>query len=92
LALADRLLADGSEFAEVGIDEAATEALMAAAPDLLAALERVLAHGERLDLYYERGEDVEAVKQARAAIGKATQADGHRSLANRLLDDSGALS
>jgi len=44
---------------------------MVAAPDLLAALERVLAHGERGNLYTARGEDAEVVNQARAAIAKA---------------------
>ena len=57
-----------------GIDEQTTEAnasLIAAAPDLLEALERLLTHGERGNLYYERGEDAEVVNQARAAIAKA---------------------
>ena len=50
-----------------GLDEETTEAnawLIAAAPDLLAALERILARTER-------GEDAKVVEQARAAIGKA---------------------
>jgi hypothetical protein len=57
-----------------GLDEQTTEAnasLIAAAPDLLAALEQLLDHGERRNLYYERGEDAEVVGQARAAIAKA---------------------
>jgi hypothetical protein len=32
---------------------------------------RLLTHGERGNLYYERGEDAEVVNQARAAIAKA---------------------
>ena len=44
--------------------------LIAAAPDLLAALERVLEHGEQLNLYTARGEDAEVGNQARAAIAK----------------------
>ena len=44
---------------------------MVAAPDLLAALERMLAHGERGNLHTARGEDAEVVNQARAAIAKA---------------------
>jgi hypothetical protein len=39
--------------------------------NLLEALERVLEHGERFNLYYERGEDAELLKQVRAAIAKA---------------------
>ena len=46
--------------------------LTAAAPDLLAALERILARLEMLNLFIERGEDAKVVEQARAAIGKAT--------------------
>jgi hypothetical protein len=62
-----------------GLDEQTTEAnasLMAAAPDLLAALERVLEHGEPLNLYHERSEDAEVVNQARAAIAKAKGQSG----------------
>jgi hypothetical protein len=44
----------------------------AAAPDLLAALERILARVETLNLFTERGEEAKVVEQARAAIGKAT--------------------
>ena len=58
-----------------GLDEETTEAnawLIAAAPDLLAALERILARVETLDLFTERGEEAKVVEQARAAIGKAT--------------------
>ena len=44
---------------------------MAAAPDLLAALDRVLEPGEGLNVYTARGEDAEVVNQARAAIVKA---------------------
>ena len=58
-----------------GLDEETTEAnawLIAAAPDLLAALERILARLEMLNLFIERGEDAKVVEQARAAIGKAT--------------------
>jgi hypothetical protein len=56
------------------LDEQTTKAnasLMAAAPDLLAALERILELGERANRFYERGEDGEVVRQARAAIQKA---------------------
>jgi len=49
---------------------------MAAAPDLLAVLERVLKHGERGNFYTARGEDAEAVNQARAAIAKAKGQSG----------------
>ena len=62
-----------------GLNEQTTEAnasLMAVAPDLLSALERVLEHGERLNLYHERGEDAEMVNQARAAIAKAKGQSG----------------
>ena len=58
-----------------GLDEETTQAnawLIAAAPDLLAALERILARLEMLNLFIERGEDAKVVEQARAAIGKAT--------------------
>ena len=58
-----------------GLDEETTEAnarLIAAAPDLLAALERILARVETLNLFTERGEEAKVVEQARAAIGKAT--------------------
>jgi hypothetical protein len=58
-----------------GLDEEATGAnawLIAAAPDLLAALERTLARVETLNLFTERGEEAKVVEQARAAIGKAT--------------------
>ena len=58
-----------------GLDEETTQAnawLTAAAPDLLAALERILARLEMLNLFIERGEDAKVVEQARAAIGKAT--------------------
>ena len=54
------------------LDGETTEAnawLIAAAPDLLAALERILA---RLEMLIERGEDAKVVEQTRAAIGKAT--------------------
>jgi hypothetical protein len=64
-----------TEHVEVrGLDHRTTEAnasLIAAAPDLLAALERILEHGQRRKLYYARGEDAEVVGQARAAIAKA---------------------
>jgi hypothetical protein len=58
-----------------GLDGETTEAnawLIAAAPDLLAALERILARVETLNLFTGRGEDTKVVEQARAAIGKAT--------------------
>ena len=58
-----------------GLDEETTQAnawLIAAAPDLLAALERILARLEMLNLFIERDEDAKVVEQARAAIGKAT--------------------
>ena len=58
-----------------GLDEETTEAnarLIAAAPDLLATLEQVLARVETLNLFTERGEEAKVVEQARAAIGKAT--------------------
>jgi len=58
-----------------GLDAEATEAnawLIAAAPDLLAALERTLARVETLNLFTERGEEAKVAEQARAAIGKAT--------------------
>jgi hypothetical protein len=65
-----------SEHIEVrGLDEETTEAnawLIGAAPDLLAALERIPARVETLNLFSERGEEAKVVKQARAAIGKAT--------------------
>jgi hypothetical protein len=57
------------------LDEETTESnawLIAAAPDLLAALERILARVETLNLFTERGEEAKVVEQARAAIGKAT--------------------
>jgi hypothetical protein len=57
-----------------GLDEKTTEAnawLMAAAPDLLAALERILEHGEWGNL-----KDAEVVNQARAAITKAKGQSG----------------
>ena len=75
----DLLIAEvngSTEHIEVrGLDEETTEAnawLIAAAPDLLAALERILARLEMLNLFIERGEDAKVVEQARAAIGKAT--------------------
>jgi hypothetical protein len=49
--------------------------LVAAAPDLLAALERMLEHGEQLNLYTARGEDADVVEQARAAVKKARRND-----------------
>jgi hypothetical protein len=49
--------------------------LIAAAPDMLAALERILEHGERLNLYTGRGEDADVVEQARAAVNKARRND-----------------
>jgi hypothetical protein len=49
--------------------------LIAAAPDLLAALERMLEHGERLNLDTARGEDADVVEQARAAVKKARRND-----------------
>jgi len=58
-----------------GLDEETTEAnawLIAAAPDLLAALERILARVETLNLLTERGEEAKMAEQARAAISKAT--------------------
>jgi hypothetical protein len=58
-----------------GLDEETTEAnawLIAAAPDLLAALERILARVETLNLFTERGEDAKVLEQVSAAIGKAT--------------------
>ena len=65
-----------TEHVEVqGLDGETTEAnawLIAAAPDLLAALERILARLEMLNLFIERGEDAKVVEQARAAIGNAT--------------------
>ena len=68
-------LSGSTEHIEIrGLDEQTTAAkasLMAAAPDLLAALERVLEHGEWLNVYTARGEDAEVVNQARAAIVKA---------------------
>ena len=57
-----------------GIDEQTTEAnasLIAAAPDLLEALERLLEHGERHNMYHEAGKDADIVNQARSAIAKA---------------------
>jgi hypothetical protein len=57
-----------------GLDAETTEAntwLIAAAPDLLAALERILARVETLNLFTEHGEDAKVVEQACAAIGKA---------------------
>ena len=75
----DLLIAEvtgSTEHIEVrGLDEETTQAnawLIAAAPDLLAALERILARLEMLNLFIERGEDAKVVEQARAAIGKAT--------------------
>ena len=74
----DLLIAEvegSTEHIEVrGLDEETTQAnawLIAAAPDLLAALERILAV-ETLNLFTQRGEDAKVVEQARAAIGKAT--------------------
>jgi hypothetical protein len=71
----DLLIAEvtaSTEHIEVrGLDEETTQAnawLIAAAPDLLAALERILA---RLEMLIERGEDAKVVEQTRAAIGKA---------------------
>jgi hypothetical protein len=68
-------LSGSTEHIEIrGLDEQTTAAkasLMAAAPDLLAALERVLEHGEWLNVYTARGEVAEVVNQARAAIVKA---------------------
>jgi hypothetical protein len=58
-----------------GLDEETTEAnawFIAAAPDLLAALERILGRVEALNLFTERGEEAKVVEQARAAIGKET--------------------
>jgi hypothetical protein len=57
-----------------GLDGETTEAnawLIAAAPDLLAALERILARVETLNLFTEHGEDAKVVEQARSAIAKA---------------------
>jgi hypothetical protein len=74
----DLLIAEvngSTEHIEVrGLDEETTEAnawLIAAAPDLLAALERILARVETLNLFTERGEDAKLVEQGCAAIGKA---------------------
>ena len=75
----DLLIAEvngSTEHIEVrGLDEETTEAnawLIAAAPDLLAALERILARVETLNPFTERGEEAKVVEQASAAIGKAT--------------------
>ena len=67
-AIADKLLAQADDTDD---EDDANASLMVAAPDLLAALERMLAHGERGNLYTARGEDAEVVNQARAAIAKA---------------------
>jgi hypothetical protein len=74
----DLLIAEvngSTEHIEVrGLDGETTEAnawLIAAAPDLLAALERILARVETLNLFTEHGEDAKVVEQARAAIAKA---------------------
>ena len=59
-----------------GLDEETTEAnarLIAAAPDLLATLEQVLARVETLNLFTERGEHAKVVERACAAIGKGTR-------------------
>ena len=56
----------------VGLDERTTDvnaSLIAASPDLLAALERVLELGERANLFH--WEDAELIGQARAAVAKA---------------------
>jgi hypothetical protein len=67
----DLLIAEvngSTEHIEVrGLDGETTEA----APDLLAALERIQARVETLNLFTEHGEDAKVVKQARAAIAKA---------------------
>ena len=79
----DLLIAEvngSTEHIEVrGLDEETTEAnawLIAAAPDLLAALERILARVETLNLFTERGEDANVVEQAVGAIGKAKGQSG----------------
>ena len=62
-----------------GLDAETTEAntwLIAAAPDLLAALERILARVETFNLLTEHGDNAKVVEQARAAIGKA-RGQGH---------------
>jgi hypothetical protein len=56
-----------------GLDAETTEAntwLLAAAPDLLAALEGILARVETLNLFTEDAEDAKVVEQARAASPK----------------------
>jgi hypothetical protein len=56
-------------------DEQTTEAndwLIAAAPDLLAALQHILTRVRTLNLLTKRVDDANVVEQARAAIGTAT--------------------
>jgi hypothetical protein len=74
----DLLIAEvngSTEHIEVrSLDQETTEAnawLIATAPDLLAALERITARVETLNLFTERGQ-AKVVEQARAAISKAT--------------------
>jgi hypothetical protein len=63
----DLLVADLVQHDEVD----ANAALISAAPDLLAALERLLEHGERLNIYSQAGEDAQVIAQAKAAVAKA---------------------
>jgi hypothetical protein len=63
---------NGSTEHNRGLDEETMEAnawLIAAAPDPLAALERILARVGTLNLFTEREEEAKVLEQARAAIG-----------------------
>jgi len=61
-ALADKLLAQACA-AMKRVKNDANAALIAAAPDLMAALERILEHGDRRNLDAVRGDDAEVISQ-----------------------------
>jgi len=69
-ALADKLLAQAGA-AMKWVKNDVNASLIAAAPDLMAALERILEHGDRRNPDAARGDDAEVVSLALATIKKA---------------------